>query len=298
MNLEDLRTFVEVADTGGVAQAARRLGQSKSIVSRRLAQLEEVLGVQLLSRTTRGSALTEAGATFREHAARVLSELEAASDALSPEGPLRGYLRVAAPLSFGVTQLSRVLAELARRHPLLNVDTSYSDRFVDLVGEGFDCGIRLGLLPDSSMLARRICAFRGMLVASPEYLEAHGTPLTLADLADHQTVTKKGEVWPLRDGDQAAPFRPRSRFHADNGEAILAAALAGIGIAALPDFLTQPHIAAGKLVTVLTEYAAPEAGMYVVRPPGAFRSRKVSVLTDILIEYFGDTRMALPAVTR
>jgi DNA-binding transcriptional LysR family regulator len=288
MDLEDLRTFVEVADTGGVAPGARRLGLAKSIVSRRLARLEEVLGVQLLSRTTRGSALTEAGASFREHAMRVVAEIEAAQETLSPEGEVRGLLRIAAPLSFGTTQLAPVFAELARRHPLLQMETSYSDRFVDILGEGFDCAVRLGLLPDSSLVARRICAFSGRLVASPAYLAMHGAPQTLEDLAHHQAVTKKGEVWPMFDGGKTVTVCPRGRFFADNGEAVLAAALAGVGVAALPDFLTEAHITAGSLVALLTDYPVPEGGMFVVRPPGAFPSRKVRVLIDILIERFGE----------
>ncbi len=288
MNLEDLRTFVEVADTGGVAPGARRLGLSKSIVSRRLARLEEALGVQLLSRTTRGSALTEAGATFREHAMRIAAELDAAQETLTPEGEVRGLLRVAAPLSFGITRLAPVFAELARRHPLLHLDTSYSDRFVDLVGEGFDCAVRLGLLRDSSLVARRVCAFRGRLVASPAYIAAHGEPKTLDDLANHPAAMHKGVLWSLRDRGKTVTVRPRGRFTADNAEAVLAAALAGVGVAGLPDFLIEAHIAAGDLVPLLPNYPAPEAGMFVVRPPGAFASRKVRVLIDILIEYFGE----------
>src|SRR5580692_6873133 len=136
-DLEDLRTFVEVAGAGGLTPAARRLGLSKSIVSRRLVRLEQELGVQLLSRTTRGTALTEAGATFREHAARAADELEAAREAVSPYGDVRGRLRISAPLTFGPAHLAPVLAELARRHPQLQVHAAYADRFVDLVGEGF-----------------------------------------------------------------------------------------------------------------------------------------------------------------
>lgn len=288
MDLEALRTFVDVADAGGVAPGARRLGLSKSIVSRRLTRLEEALGVQLLSRTTRGSALTEDGAAFREHALRVVAELDAAQENLSPEGEVRGLLRIAAPLSFGVTRLAPIFAELTRRHPMLQLDTAYSDRFVDLVGEGFDCAVRLGILPDSSLIARRIRAFRGRLVASPAYIEAHGMPQTLADLAHHQAVTRKGEVWPIIDGDRTVTVRPRGRFTADNGEAVLAAALAGVGVAALPGFLADTHVAAGSLVPLLENYVTPELGMFVVRPPGAFPSRKVQVLIDILVEHFDE----------
>jgi DNA-binding transcriptional LysR family regulator len=137
MDLEDLRTFVDVADAGGVSSAARRLGVSKSIVSRRLFRLEAELGIQLLARTTRGAALTEAGVTFREHAARVCAEIDVARETILPAGELRGRLRIAAPLSLGPTHLAPVFAEMARRHPLLHVHAGYSDRFVDIVGEGF-----------------------------------------------------------------------------------------------------------------------------------------------------------------
>ena len=138
MDLEDVRTFVDVADAGGVSSAARRLGVSKSIVSRRLFRLEADLGIQLLARTTRGAVLTEAGVTFREHAMRVCAEIDVARETILPAGELRGRLRIAAPLTFGPTHLAHVLAQLARRHPLLHVHTSYSDRFVDIAGEGFD----------------------------------------------------------------------------------------------------------------------------------------------------------------
>ncbi|MDM0065282.1 LysR family transcriptional regulator [Variovorax sp. J31P207] len=290
MDLEDIRTFVEVADAGGVAPGARRLGMPKSMVSRRLTRLEEALGVQLLARTTRGSVITEAGTTFREHAMRVLAEIDAARETLSPEAAMRGLLRIAAPLSFGTSRLAPVFAELARRHPLLQIETSYSDRFVDLVSEGFDCAVRLGFLSDSSLVARRIVGFKGGLVASGTYIATHGAPLNPEDLAHHQAVTKKGEVWQLGDGHKTVTVRPRVRFFADNGEALLAAALAGVGIAALPDFMTAPHIAAGSLVPLLTDCPVPEAGMFVVRPPGAFPSRRIRVLIDILVEHFGETR--------
>ena len=291
MNIEDLRIFVEVADSGGVAPGGRRLGLSKSIVSRRLTRLEEKLGAQLLSRTTRGTALTEAGQNFREHAVHVIAEIEAAQDAVLPEGEIRGLLRIAAPTSFGITRLAPVFAELAHRHPLLHLDTSYSDGVVDLVGDGLDCAVRLGSLQDSSLIARRICSFRGQLVASPAYLSVHGEPRKLEDLEHHQIVTRKNEAWPLKRHGKGKTItvRPRGRFTTDNGEAVLAAALSGVGLAGLPDFLIDQHLESGALVPVLTEYSGPEHGMFVVRLPSAFPSRKIRKLIDILIEYFGDT---------
>src|SRR5262245_1759620 len=290
MDLDDLRTFVEVADAGGVSPGARRLGISKSIVSRRLARLEEALGVQLLSRTTRGAALTKAGASFGEHAARIMSEINTAQEAILPEGDVRGLLRVAAPLSFGPTHLAPVLAELARRHPLLHVHAAYSDRFVDLVGEGFDVAVRLGILPDSNLVARRICAIHGKFVVSPDYLAAHGAPQTPDDLLSHEALMQGTESWRLVDRGRPIVLRPRGRFKADNGAALLAAALAGLGVAALPDFLIDAHVDTGALIPVLSNYPLPESGMYVVRPPGDFSTRKVNVLTDILVESFTRTR--------
>lgn len=289
MDIDDLKTFIEVADTGGVSPASRRLGLAKSVVSRRLVRLEESLAVQLFSRTPRGSVLTEAGVLFREHAVRAIAELDNAHEAMSSEGTLIGHLRIAAPLSLGIRQLAPVFAELARRHPRLHIDTVYNDRFVDLVNEGADCAIRLGLLSDSNLIARRIYAFKASLVASPAYLQAQGMPKTLDDLQQHEAIIRKGEVWRLTAHNQeVTQIRPRGRFTTDNGEAVLSAVLADLGIAALPHFLIDSYINDGKLIPVLSQYTFPELGMYVVRPAGQFPNRKVSALIDILIEYFGD----------
>jgi DNA-binding transcriptional LysR family regulator len=287
MDIEDLRTFVEVADAGGVTPAARRLGVSKSMVSRRLVRLEAELGVQLLSRTTRGAALTEAGITFREHAAKVCAEIDIAKETIMPAGELRGRLRITAPLSFGPTHFAPVLADLARRHPQLHVHASYTDRIVDLIGEGFDCAIRVGNLPDSNLLARRIGPIYGKYVAAPSYLEKHGSPETPEQLVTHQAVMQGTETWPAMDGDKLIELRPNGRFKADNGAALVAAALAGIGIAALPVALIQEHLDSGALIPVMPRYPVPELGVFVVRPPGQDPQRKIRVLTEMLIECFG-----------
>jgi DNA-binding transcriptional LysR family regulator len=291
LDIEELRTFVEVADAGGVSPAARRLGISKSIVSRRLARLEEELAVQLLARTTRGAALTEAGATFRDHAARVCAEIDAARETILPAADLRGRLRIAAPLSFGPTHFASVLAEMARRHPRLHVHTAYSDRFVDLVAEGFDCAIRVGYLQDSNLIARRVGPLYGKLVASPGYVRAHGSPETPEDLTAHEALMQGTETWQFVDGDEVITVHPRGRFKADNGTALVAAAVAGLGIAWLPDGLTNEHVASGALVPVMPRYPPPPAGIYVIRPPGRHPPLKVRVFTDLLIECFAEGRM-------
>jgi DNA-binding transcriptional LysR family regulator len=287
MDLDELRTFVEVADAGGVSAAARRLGVSKSIVSRRLLRLEAELGIQLLARTTRGAALTEAGAMFREHAARACTEIDIARETILPAGHLRGRLRIAAPLSLGPTVLAPVFAQMARRHPLLHLHACYSDRFVDLVGEGFDCAIRVGYLSDSNLIARHVGPLHGKLVASPDYIRAHGAPETPDELLAHQALMQGTETWQFIEGDRTISIHPQGRFKADNGIALAAAAVAGLGIAWLPDCLIKEYLVSGALVPVMTRYPVPTAGMFVVRPPGQHPARKVRVLTELLIEHFG-----------
>lgn len=286
MDVEELRTFVEVAAAGGISGAARRLGLAKSIVSRRLLRLEDELGVPLLARNSRGVRLTEAGATFRAHAARACAEIDAARETIMPDGELRGRFRIAAPLTFGPAHFASVIADLARRHPRLHVDTCYTDRFVDLVGEGFDCGIRVGYLPDSDLLSRRVGPLYGQLVASPAYVEKHGAPETPQDLLAHQALMQGNESWQFEDGDAIVTVRPQGRFKADNGTALVAAAAAGLGIAWLPDGVTKDFLSSGALVAVMTRHPPPPAGIYVVRPPDQHPAPKVRALTEMLIDCF------------
>ena len=286
---------MEVADAGGISPAALRLGVAKSIVSRRLQRLESELGVQLLARTTRGASLTEAGATFRDYAARVCAEIDLAKETILPAGELRGRLRISAPLTFGPTHIAPVVAEMARLHPQLNIQSCYSDRFVDLVAEGYDCAIRVGYLRDSNLVARRIGPMYGKLLASPVYIKAHGAPETPDELLKHQALMQGTETWQLTDGKKIIAVRPQGRFKADNGTALIAAAIAGLGIGYLPDGLTQDAVASGALLPVMTRYPPPPAGAYVIRPPGQNPSRKVRVLTEFLIKcYENDPHLWTP----
>ncbi|PSS60514.1 LysR family transcriptional regulator [Ensifer sp. NM-2] len=285
MDIEDLRTFVEVADAGGVSPAARRLGISKSMVSRRLIRLEESLGIQLLARTTRGAGLTEAGATFRDYAARVCAEIDVARETVLPTGDLRGRLRVAVPLTSGPIHFAPVLAEVARHHPQLQIHAEYSDRFVDLIADGFDCAIRVGALRDSNLTARRVGQMYGKLVASPDYIRMHGSPEKPDEISAHQALVG-AEAWRFLDGDKIVTVQPQGRFSSDNGAALASAAAAGLGIAWLPDCVTHEYLATGMLVPIMTRYPLPAGGVYVVRPPSPHSARKVRVLCEFLIEAF------------
>lgn len=286
ISFEDMQTFVEVADGGGITVAAKRLGLPKSIVSRRLVRLESELGVQLLARTTRGASLTEAGASFREHAARMCLEMDVAREEMLPTGELRGRLRVAVPSSFGPGHFAPALAELARRHPLLQLHAHYSDRYVDLVADGFDCGIRVGYLQDSSLTARKIGVFPVGLFANPEYLRVHGVPQKPSDLLEHQAILQGTESWKISDGSRTVVVSGQGRFKADSAAGIAEGTAVGLGIAALPVVIAQSYLEAGTLTPIMEQYSLPEVGIYIVRPPGSHVSRKVRVLIDFFVERF------------
>lgn len=284
---------MEVVDSGGLNRAAARLGVSKSIVSRRITRLEAELGTRLLTRTTRGIIPTEAGAEFKARCDRILSEIEEARDAVAQHGQsVRGRLRLSAPLAFGIRHLAPVLGDLARLHPALELDVSYTDRVVDLIGERYDAAIRIGSLGDSSLVARRIAPVRAVLVASPDYLARHGRPGTPQDLASHECLIYTGSLvpeWPFRLGKRWVSIRPEGRLRTDSGEAILQWAVSGLGIAYLPSFLVSDAIVSGALEPLLRDHAGPEIAVHVVRPPGSYVPAKVRVLIDTLVDRFGGT---------
>jgi DNA-binding transcriptional LysR family regulator len=289
--LDDLRSFVEVIESGGFNRAARRLGVSKSIVSRRIARLEADLGTRLISRTTRGIGATEAGLEFKQRSQRILAELEQAREAVAMQaGEVAGRLQLSAPLAFGQRHLVAVLTELALRHPRLELDVSYSDRLVDLVGERFDAAVRLGVLRDSSLVARRIASVRPFVVASPAYLARNGRPEKPEDLLAHECLIYPGRSepdWRFRMGKRTISVRPTGRLRTDNGEAMLHWALAGLGVAELPSFLASDAIESGALVPLLLDFPMDAGAIFVVRPPGSYVPGKVRVLIDILVERFG-----------
>ncbi|WP_108661295.1 LysR family transcriptional regulator [Acuticoccus kandeliae] len=288
MDLDDLRAFVEVANAGGLTAASRRIGVSKSVLSRRLTRIEAALAARLINRTTRGVALTEAGEAFKTHAERMLAAFEDGRNAVHERGAaVTGRLRVSASISFGITHLAPVLAELALRHPQLEIHASYTDRIVDLIGERFDAAIRIGALRDSSLIARRVAPIRAALVASPAYLADHPRPATLTDLRAHAAIVQENAVWRFSDGRRETQFTPPARFVTDSGHAILAAVLAGVGIAYLPLFLCAEAIASGALETLLPDLQPPDSGLFVVRPPPAGRTPpNVAALTNLLVERF------------
>jgi DNA-binding transcriptional LysR family regulator len=291
IELDDLRGFVEVVESGGFNRAAKRLGISKSIVSRRIARLEADLGARLLNRTTRGISPTEAGLEFKARSERILTELGEAREAVAHQGgQVVGRLRLSAPVSFGVRYVTPILTQMAERHPRLEMDVSYSDRVVDLIGERFDAAVRIGTLRDSSLIARRIAPVRSVFVASPDYLARNGRPSTPSDLAAHRCLIYAGRVaadWQFHSGKRSISFRPEGRLRSDSGEAILQWAIAGLGITEAPSFMVSDAIERGALEQVLLDYPTPEHAIHVVRPPGSYVPGKLRVLIDTLVERLG-----------
>jgi len=287
VDLLDVLAFVRVVETGAFSRAAERMGMAKSIVSRRVARLEEQLGARLLTRSAQGASPTDVGQAYFERAANVLAELEAAQEVVAEAvTQIAGPIRLSAPLSFGVQHLAPALAEFAAEHPKVELDISFEDRPVDLVAGGYDLAVRIGALKDSSLIARKIAPVRKVAVASPAYLARRGRPEHPRDLAGHDILLYANETWRFRVGKGWDYAKGQPRLRADNGEMLRAAAVAGLGICILPSFIAAPGFEAGTLEPLLTDYPMEEGGLHAVMPSRATTAR-VRALVDFLAARFG-----------
>ena len=289
---EDLQAFVAVVEAGSFTAAADRLNLAKSAVSRRISALEERLGVQLLRRTTRVLNLTETGRGFYEHASRILADLEEAEAAVQQQhGELRGKIRLALPLSFGVRHMCKPIAAFSKRHPKVDFDLNLNDRRIDLIEEGADLAVRIGRLEDSSLIARRLFDARAVVCASPAYLSAHGEPTSPGELRDHACLVYSNLADPTRwtwinkAGDQQS-VDVRPALAASSGDFLTNAAAHGMGVVIQPTFIASESIRRGSLVPVLTDYEWPIAPAYAVYPPTRHLSYRVRALIDFLAERF------------
>lgn len=290
--LAGMAVFARVVDAGGISAAARDLRLSKSAVSKQLAALEDRLGARLLQRTTRRMGLTEAGAGFLEHCRRVVAEAEAAESAVGAlQAEPRGVLRVNAPMTFGTMHLAAAIPDFMARHRGVTVDLSLNDRMVDLLDEGYDVAVRIARLADSSLVARKLAPARRVMVAAPSYLDRRGRPQALAELAAHDVLSYSyvpaAEEWRFVGPAGEEAVRVEGRLRANNSEILLAACLAGAGIAALPTFISGPSLRAGSLVRVLPQYESPEFAVHAVWPATRHLSAKVRAFVDFLAERFG-----------
>lgn len=286
-----MEVFVRVAELKGFSEAARRLGQSKSSVSKHVSALENHLGVRLLNRTTRRLSLTEAGVAYYDWCRRIAADMEAAEDSVTRlhAGPC-GNLKVNAPMSFGRLHLAAVIPEFMERHPQVTVEMFMDDRVVDLIEEGFDLAVRISRLADSSLIARRIASSRSVVCASPDYLAKHGAPRTPADLAQHNCLiysySPQGDRWRFSGPDGEYTVRVSGNFWANNGDALHTAALAGLGVLSSPSFIIGEDLRAGRLKTVLEDCRQPDLTIHAVYPHQRHMTAKLRVFVDYLIEKF------------
>lgn len=285
--LQDLTAFVRAAECGSFSRAGRELGLSQPSISRIVSQLEARLGVKLLLRTTRSVQPTAAGRVFLERARQVLGDLEAAEDAARDADSLRGQVRVAMPVTYGLRAVLPALAPFARQHPRLRLDIVMSDDRHDLIAEGADVAIRLGDLGDSGYGARTIASVQRHVIATPDYLAARGTPHTPAELLGHDIVVGPGatarRTWVFtRDGTSSSiDVTPRVRVN--TGEGMMTCIRTGLGLGIASDVMYRDDLAAGVVVHLLTDYAVAALPVHAVFPAGPRPSRKVTALVDHLV---------------
>ena len=289
----ELAAFVHTVDKGSQAAAAPALGVTPAMVGRYVRALEDRLGTRLLNRTTARQSLTEAGLAFHVEASRILDQLEDAELAASDrQTEPRGALRLNAPMVFGVRYLAAAVAEFGRLYPQLRVDLALNDRVVDLVEEGFDVGVRIGRLADSSLIARRLAPCRVVLCASPGYLAHVGTPAEPGDLRDHNCLlyayARSTDTWRLHREGSVVEVKPLGNLVANNGDALLAAALADAGIVVQPTFIVADALRTGALVRLLPGWSIPDLTVFAVYPSVRHLSPKVRRFVDFLAARFGE----------
>jgi DNA-binding transcriptional LysR family regulator len=290
--LQEMVVFTRVVSAGSLSAAARELGLSPALISRKLAGLEARLGVRLINRTTRSLRLTDEGASYNESCSRVLAEIDEAEAAISAgRAEPRGTLRVALPASFGHQHIAPLIPEFAARYPEVRIALSLSDRSVSLIDEGFDLAVRIAELEDSSLAARRLAPNRRVVCASPAYLARHGKPRTPQDLLRHNCITTNdfNGTWEYKDAEnRPGTVRVTGRYACDNWEVLREWALAGLGIALKSTWDIHRHLADGSLVEVCTEYTFDsDVAIYAVYPHRRFLPAKTRAFIEFLAASFG-----------
>ncbi len=291
-DLEAWAIFARIAATGSFAAAAAELGLSTATVSKAIKRLELGVGERLLHRTSRRLALTETGRVLAVRAAHMLEEGEAVeAEARATSAAPRGQVRLAAPMSFGLRHVVPVLPAFMLAYPEVSIDLQLDDRVVDLVGGGIDVALRIAALPDSSLVARRLCPVRRWLLGAPDYFARRGTPGRPRDLREHACLRysylTSGESWRFFDAaGREEAVTVKGPLSATNGEALAAAMEAGLGVAVLPDFLVWEALAAGRLVAVMTEWRPPPTAIHLITPAGGPRPPRIAVLLDFLARRF------------
>lgn len=290
--LTRMRAFIEVVEAEGFSAAARKIGRSKALLSKYVRELEDELGALLLNRTTRRFSLTEAGHTYYRRASEIVREIDSLADTVRDSaGDVRGRIKLTAPRTFSDAPIGQSLIDFVKAHPDIVLDIHLDDRFVDLVEEGFDLAIRITRLEDSSMIARRLSPFALKICASPETLARHGVPDVPQDLAGLPCIIDTNgrwlSNWPfMRESGEMFSVTVSGPLEANSPLTTRAAAIAGLGFASLPDFIAQPALDSGQLVSVLDDRVPRGGGIYAVYPHRRYLPAKVRVFVDYLVHWF------------
>ncbi|GAB2902265.1 LysR family transcriptional regulator [Paraburkholderia jirisanensis] len=288
----DLEFFILLARHESLSAAARALDITPPAATRRLAQMEEKLGVRLVNRTTRTVSLTTEGAIYLQHASRILSQVQEMEDAVSMSGATpRGLLRVNASLGFGRTTIAPLVSKFANAYPDVEVQLEVTDRPIDLIEHGFDLGIRFGELPDQRLNARRIMSNRRFLCASPKYLARHGTPEQAADLAQHRCIVHRQNddaygIWRFVRDQHSVAIKVHGMLSSNDGDIVLGWALDGHGILIRSEWDLQKYVQSGRLKIVLPEFGLPDADLFVYYPSRQNQAARVRAFIDFLVEQF------------
>lgn len=282
-----VEAFVEVVRTGSFAASARQLQVSNSHISRLVSQLEQQLGTQLLYRTTRQIRLTDTGALYYDSCRQLFDGFKEAELLLNHhQGQPTGLLKITAATTFGDRYIAPLVNDFALLYPQIKVSMHFSNRQVELIDEGFDLGIRMGVLKESTLIARRLCDRKEYLVGSPAYFARHPAPENLASLEQHQCLIGSRGSWLLAQNGLRKNVVLRGNWQANSGPGLLDAALKGMGIAQLPDYYVDEHLASGRLQSVLDEFRYQDTGVWVVYPQQRYLAPKVRFFIDFLVERF------------
>ena len=294
--LKQIESFVSVATKGSLTAAAHAEGVAPAVIGRRIDALEERLGVKLLVRTTRRITLTHEGSAFLEDSQRVLAELASAEASVSAGGvKASGHLRITAPAGFGRRHVAPLVPRFVGGHPDVSVSLNLSDRVVDIVNEGFDCAVRVGDLPDSSLVSVRLADNRRLCVAAPAYLQRAGTPKHPSDLARHDCLPLSSDAsqtrgWAFMVDGEVTHLRPNGKLDCSDGQVLHDWCVQGLGIAWRSTWEVEDEVAAGALTTVLDDFAAPPNGIYAVFPQRKHLPLRVRLWIDFLKHTYGDSR--------
>jgi DNA-binding transcriptional LysR family regulator len=290
--LEAMNAFTKVVATRSYAEAGRRLGLTRSAVSKAISELERSLGARLLDRTTRRVSPTEAGLAYYERCIAILAQVEETEIQISRlHDEPKGVLKINAPMSFGVRYLGGAVADFMARHGDLHVELTLDDRFIDPLAEGVDVTLRIGALPDSSLIARRLAPARRVLIASPDYISRYGAPQSPADLAQHRCLTYGHasfmQRWQLIEAGKPISVPITAWLSSNNGDVLLAAATKGNGITLLPTFMAGADLKSGRLAVVLPDNPPAPLGIFALYAPNRYLAAKTRVFIDYLVERFG-----------